>query len=120
MGEVLRELSGAGVKLAIGSSNSEDNITRILGPELTALFGQFECGMSIFGKPSRLRRLLKRAGVAANDALYIGDQLTDLEAAKAARMPFGAVAWGYAALETLQRQSPDEVFERVCDLRRIG
>ena len=45
--EVLLHLANKGVTLAIVSSNSHENVSRILGPATTKLISQFECGMSI-------------------------------------------------------------------------
>ncbi|MBO0722819.1 MAG: HAD hydrolase-like protein, partial [Blastocatellia bacterium] len=50
--DMLLHLANNGVALAIVSSNSYDNVSRILGHANTSLIGQFECGMSIFGKSS--------------------------------------------------------------------
>ena len=111
--DTLRALSGAGVALAIVSSNSEHNVRRVLGPELGSLFIHFECGMSVFGKASRIRKVVRQSGIGAADALYVGDQGTDAEAAAKAGVAFGAVAWGYAPAETLRAHRPAEEFESV-------
>jgi phosphoglycolate phosphatase len=117
---VLRTLASQGVRLAIVSSNSEHNVRQVLGPDLQALVGQFECGMSIFGKAARIRSVLRRHGVAAADAIYIGDQGTDAQAARKARVAFGAVRWGYATIEALRQHGPDEEFDSVIAMTRIG
>ncbi len=116
----LRHLAAAGVTLALASSNSRANVDRILGAELAGLIGWCECGMSIFGKAARVRKILKHAGIPAAHAIYIGDLPTDGEAAHQAGVAFGAVAWGYGTPESLQPCRPDLAFERVADLRRIA
>src|SRR5262249_27583081 len=45
--DMLLHLANKGVTLAIVSSNSYENISLILGPAITKLISQFECGMSI-------------------------------------------------------------------------
>jgi phosphoglycolate phosphatase len=102
----LRALADGGVALALVSSNSERNVRQVLGPQLGALFGHVECGMSVFGKAARIRKVLRQSGVAAADALYVGDQGTDAEAARKAGVAFAAVAWGYAPIEALRRHGP--------------
>jgi phosphoglycolate phosphatase len=99
--EALRFLHAQGVLLTVVSSNAEHNVRTVMGPELAALVAQFDCGMSVFGKASRIRAVLKRCGVAAGDAIYIGDQGTDADASRKAGVDFGAVHWGYAAIEAL-------------------
>lgn len=118
--EVLAHLSRAGVSIAVVSSNSEDNVKAVLGPENARCIGHFECGMSIFGKASRLDKVRRKAAMPANETLYIGDQQTDHEAARHAGIAFGAVAWGYGTPESLRRQAPEEEFAHVRDLRRIA
>ena len=46
-------------------------------------------------------------------AIAIGDEVRDIEAARAAGIACGAVTWGYAAPEALRAMQPDMVFERV-------
>jgi phosphoglycolate phosphatase len=118
--ELLPHLVNQGVTLAIVSSNSYDNVSRILGPANTRLIRQFECGMSIFGKPARIQKVLKKTGIAAPEAIYIGDQVTDLEAARQEKIAFGAVAWGYGTIESLREHSPEEEFDQVSTIRRIA
>lgn len=104
--DALYGLDRAGVRLAIVSSNSEQNVRLVLGPQLSALFGHYECGMSVFGKAGRIRKVVKRAAVPAAHALYVGDQVLDGEAARRAGVAFGAVSWGYAPIEALRRVGP--------------
>ena len=118
--DALRHLHGRGVQLAVVSSNSEHNGRAVLGPELTALVARFDCGMSVFGKASRIRAVLKACGAAPAEALYIGDQATDAEAARKAGVAFGAVHWGYATIEALRAQACATEFVTPADLRRIA
>ncbi|HXA46268.1 MAG TPA: HAD hydrolase-like protein, partial [Burkholderiaceae bacterium] len=52
----IHALADKGAVLAIVSSNSQANVERILGPENAKRFAYVECGVSLFGKRSRLRR----------------------------------------------------------------
>jgi phosphoglycolate phosphatase len=117
--DVLRHLAERGVLITVVSSNSEDNVRTVLGTELVALVTRFECGMSIFGKASRIRAVLKRCRVAPHEAIYIGDQATDGEASRKARVAFGAVHWGYAPIEALRAAGCDVEFVTPLELRRI-
>lgn len=106
----LRKLSAAGVGLAIVSSNSLENVRRVMGADLATLVDYFECGVSVFGKAGKLTRLLKTVRVRRDRMILIGDELRDLEAAKAARIRAGAVAWGYNRISILKTRQPDEIF----------
>lgn len=118
--EMLSHLAKQGVTLAIVSSNAYDNISRILGPANTGLIRQFECGMSLFGKPARIQKVLKKTGIPRQQAIYIGDQVTDLEAARQQQIAFGAVSWGYATIASLRAHAPEEEFASVSAIRRIA
>lgn len=118
--DALRQLHGSGARLGLVSSNSRENCERVLGPASWALFSEVECGASLFGKARRLRRLLRRAGVSARDAIYVGDQATDAEAARAVGMAFAAVAWGYATRDALATLAPDVLVERAADLAGVA
>jgi phosphoglycolate phosphatase len=118
--EALRHLHAQGVLITVVSSNAEHNVRTVLGPELAGLVVRFECGMSVFGKASRIRAVLKRCGVAPGDAIYIGDQGTDAEASRKAGVAFGAVHWGYATIEALRLAGADVEFTTPQDLHRIA
>lgn len=105
--------------LAVVSSNAGDNVRRVLGPRNCSAIAQFECGASILGKAPRLKRVLHRLGKDPRDAIYIGDQLSDLQAARAAGMAFGAVSWGYGTVASFSELQPDEVFAMPADITRL-
>jgi phosphoglycolate phosphatase len=113
--ESLVKLDDAGVVLGIVSSNSAENVRHILGPKIVARIRYFNCGASMFGKPSKIRALLKAAGVPAREAIYVGDEVRDAEAATKVGMAYGAVAWGYHPIETL-RSHAAEVFHGPCEI----
>lgn len=110
---MLEGLASRGVTLAIVTSNAEPNVRRVLGPRLASLVRHYECGASLFGKRPKLRKVLLASGVPAAGAIAIGDEIRDLNAARAEGIPFGAVGWGFTRLESLAALSPDEVFTRV-------
>jgi phosphoglycolate phosphatase len=118
--DALRSMHDRGVKLAVVSSNSEYNVRKVLGAELSELVGLFDCGVSVFGKASRIRAALRHAQVTPGEAIYVGDQGTDAEAAHKVGVAFGAVHWGYAAIEALRRHAPDAEFELPASLLRIA
>jgi phosphoglycolate phosphatase len=107
---MLRGLCEAGVKVAIVSSNSAENVRRVLGAEHSGRVSHLGCGAALFGKRSKLRDVLRRSRVAAAQAIAIGDEVRDAQAAQAEGIAFGAVSWGYTRLETLRRHVPREVF----------
>jgi phosphoglycolate phosphatase len=115
---MLRELTRLGVALAVVSSDAERNVRKALGGN-AGLVSQFACGASLFGKAAKFKTVLKRTGIAAADAICIGDEVRDGDAARAAGIDFGAVSWGYAKTEALQQAAPVLMFERVSDISRL-
>ena len=110
MSDVLRRLDAAGVQLAVVSSNSRENVERVLGKENAGLVAEFACGVSMFGKATRLNQLLRRAALPRERAIYIGDEIRDAEAAAKAGIAFGAVTWGQHSLDALRAQNPAQIF----------
>ena len=113
-------LASRGVTLAVVTSNSADNVRRVMGEDLMRHVRLMECGASMFGKRRRLERLLREAGVGKADCIYVGDQSNDAEAARDAGIAFGAVHWGYASADSLERFGPALRFRGVADLRLIA
>ena len=79
---MLRGLSERGVALAVVTSNAYGNVRGVLGVECAALIRYYECGTSLFGKRGRLRRVLKQSGAQPAEAIFIGDEIRDIEAAR--------------------------------------
>lgn len=109
---MLADLAGAGAVLAVLSSNREDVVRRVLGPEGTGCVSVWSCGASVFGKARRLRRLLAASGQPPERVLCVGDEIRDAEAARAAGCAFGAVSWGYTDARSLAALRPDHLFGR--------
>jgi phosphoglycolate phosphatase len=107
--ELIEAIAHSGMQLAILSSSSHRFIAAALGPTLSR-FLRIDCGISLFGKPSRLKKLLASTKTAPEQALYIGDEVRDLEAARQCSVPFGAVSWGYTHSSTLLRHGADHIF----------
>jgi phosphoglycolate phosphatase len=108
--EVLQRLTQAGIRVAVVSTNSRENVERILGVQNARLISHFGCGVSMFGKAVRLRQTVRACGVASSSAIYIGDEVRDADAAHAAGVAFGAVVWGQHDEATLRARKPAEVF----------
>jgi phosphoglycolate phosphatase len=112
-GTMLRALKDGGLRLALVSSDHEANAQRQLGEANAALFSDFACGASLFGKAAKFRRVLRSAGADPTHVIAIGDETRDIEAARAAGIGCAAVTWGYAAPEALRALKPDLVFEQI-------
>ncbi len=114
--EALARLKANGLRLAVVSSNSVENVQRVLGAEPAALFDDYECGTDLFGKAAKIDRLLKQHGTPPERFLLVGDEMRDIDAARKAGVRVGSVAWGYNHVDALRGRGPDELFLAVQDL----
>lgn len=116
---LFEQLAEEGVVLAVVTSNAYENVCRVLGPDNAALVRHYRCGTSLFGKQAHLRHVLSRSGVSPAEAIYVGDEIRDLRAARVEGMAFGAVSWGYTDAASLQACRPDAFFAGVEDIARL-
>jgi len=114
--QLLKDLSSKGIQLGIVTSNSYENVCKVLGAENAALIHYYECGVRLFGKQAKLKKVLKASGVKAGDAICIGDEIRDIQAAQKVSIPFGAVAWGFTNLDALKAYAPTEVFTNIAEI----
>ena len=117
--DALARLKAAGVRLAVVSSNSLENVRPVLGPDTAALFDDYECGTDLFGKAAKIERLLKRHDTAPERFLLVGDEMRDIDAARKAGVRVGSVAWGYNHVDALRERGPDELIMQVADLPAV-
>jgi len=114
--DALGQLAGAGCHLAIVTSNSEVNVCNFLSRHGIGGLDTVAAGASIFGKGTRLRRLLKSAGVDKTSSVYVGDTVPDIRAAREAGTASVAVTWGFNDKSPLVAETPDAVVESAVDL----
>ncbi len=114
--DLLERLADTGVKIALVTSNSEANARKILGEEHAARIDFYACGSSLFGKAPKFRRVLKKMGIPAAQALAIGDETRDVDAAREVGMRAGSVLWGYASETVLTALQPDALFREPQDI----
>ena len=93
--EVLLELKKLGFQLGIITSNSRENVLASL--EINGLQGTFTFiySGSTFGKHKVINRWLKREHRNAEEVVYVGDEIRDIDAAKKTRIKVIAVSWGF-------------------------
>jgi len=117
--ELLPKLKQRGLTLAIVSSNSEDTVRRVLGPANVAWIDAFDCSASMFGKAKKLRAVMKRTGISAQETLCIGDETRDIEAAREVGADAAAVVWGYADASVLERLEPTVLLRSIDEIATL-
>ena len=114
---LLSDLQRLGIPTAIVSSDGEESVRRVLGPTAN-LISRFDCGAAIFGKHRKFRRVARHFGTRPTDTICIGDEIRDIEAARAAGMATGAVAWGYALPAARQAAEPTHFFHSMAEIKQ--
>lgn len=112
---LLSDLQRLGIQTAIVSSDGEESVRRVLGPGAD-LISRFDCGAAIFGKHRKFRRVARHFGTKPTDTICIGDEIRDIEAAHAAGMDSGAVAWGYTLPAALKAAGPTQFFHTMAEI----
>jgi hypothetical protein len=76
---------------------------------LAGRFEAYACGTGLFGKARKLKGICRELGVPVAQAVYVGDELRDLHAARQAGMRCYTVAWGFTDPAALRAAGPDAV-----------
>ena len=115
--DVLRNLDGAGMALGIVTSNIRANVQKALGrswgffdPRLLYTYDHIE-GLT---KAQALTAGVRQLGIAPEDAIFVGDQITDRDAAAEAGVHFLGVTYGWG----ISRE--DKEFDTVHDPRELA
>lgn len=117
--EVMRELQKRGHQLAIVSSSTKDIITDILTRFELNIFASVLSGSSLFGKARKLTRVMRQLEVAPAHAIYIGDEVRDIEAAQKVGIRSVACTWGLDSGNNLRAQSPDFLIGKPAELLQL-
>jgi HAD superfamily hydrolase (TIGR01549 family) len=117
MNAALREISNAGYRMGILTSNSVENVRKFLEiNNLTTLFDFIYSGRSFLGKEKLIRKLLIHEQLTAGRVVYVGDETRDIEASRAAGIPVIAVSWGLNSRDLLVSLAPDQIADKPEDL----
>ena len=101
----------------IVSSNAEDNIRTCLLANRAEDFFEFIIGYSrMTGKQRAIRRVIKQLDLIPEAVLYVGDDVRDVKAAKAAGIDIAAVSWGISARPLLETHQPTYLVDTPAEL----
>lgn len=117
---VLRELHERGFQIAVVSSNTEQNIRTVLEREhidqyVSGVYGN----LGLFNKSRAFKTVLRDQKAQPDDAIYIGDEVRDIEAAKKGHIPIISVTWGYNGEEILKKYNPTYLVRTPAELLKV-
>lgn len=107
IGSAIRKLKKKNYKLAIISTNSEENVRQFIKKNNIDVFDIIYSESSLFGKSKVIKRFLKKTNLDSSKIVYIGDEIRDVEAAHKNNVKIIAVAWGFNSYEGLKASKPD-------------
>ncbi len=121
MPEVIRTLHAQNHALAVITSNTPEVVQVFLAAhQLTDCFLSVDGGSTLFRKGKLITRCLKQHQVSANDAVYVGDEVRDVDAARFAGVRAVSVTWGFNSRSALAAMSPDWLIDEPDRLLAIG
>lgn len=119
MVELVHELHREGHQLMIVSTNASRTIRTFLRQnDLEGQFVKIVGSISVFGKAPALRRILRAFRLKPNQALYVGDEVRDVEASQSVGVDCIAVAWGFADARFLAAAKPAALVKTPAELRQ--
>ena len=120
MVEFLNELYLKGIKLAVASNKFQEGTEHLIHEffpdvQFVAILGNRE-GFPLKPSPEVVNEVLTKAGVSKEDAVMVGDSLTDMQTAANGGIDAIAVSWGYRSKEEL---AGNKIVDNVGQLRGI-
>jgi phosphoglycolate phosphatase len=106
-------------ELAIVTSNARATVAKALKKAGITCIKNIQTDRSIFGKHNVIKRFLKSNNLAADQIVYIGDEVRDVEACKKVGVPVIAVTWGFNTKDVLREAEPNYLADSCAEVERI-
>ena len=126
MRETFLLLAERGFDLYVLSTNTREVIGNFLKAHAMAVAAGINPSQGLHGKHRTILELLQKQGLSREEVLYVGDELRDIEACRAAGIKIMVVTWGYDGQALLEKGQPDyiahtpeEILEKVGEGQRI-
>jgi phosphoglycolate phosphatase len=119
MKKCLFDLKKNGFHLAILSSNLKKNIKKFIKAKGIDIFDYFHCSTHILGKGSAIKKFLKVNHLKKNEAIYVGDEMRDIDACKKVGIKMIGVSWGLHTKEALLKSGVDFLVEKPSEILKI-
>ena len=123
IGDALREMRRAGLRLYLATSKREVFARRILenlklATCFDAIYGSVPGG-KLDHKPELLAHILSEQDICASHGLMVGDRRHDIVGAHAVNLRGLGVLWGYGGRDELESAGADQLVELTADLPRV-
>ncbi len=120
---LLADLHHAGARVAVATSKRAGSAQLVIGltglAELLPVVVTMEDTLVHKPDPAPLRAAVLRAGGVPTEAVYVGDAVVDIEAARAGDLSSVGVLWGASTRAELESAGADVVVDTVPSLRQL-
>lgn len=121
--ELLKALQDRDILLAVNSNRTNDSLNHYLKkfyPDIKFLAIEGH-NPHYPSKPSpyAVEKILNRLEIANDDAIYVGDSMTDIKTAKNAEIDCVLVSWGYGRKDAFESKYPIKTIEDAHELLEI-
>lgn len=103
MKELLLALKNKGFRMGIVSSSPQENIRSFLQRHNLEMFEFIHSELNIFGKSAAIEGVMREHNMKKEEAIYVGDEIRDIEACKAIELDIISVTWGFNNEEGLRK-----------------
>lgn len=122
--ELLRNLTDAGIGIAIASNKYQDAVTKIVNhyfPDIPFVetLGQ-NPDRPVKPDPSIVFEILSKHPTPKNDVLYVGDSGVDMETARRACVESVGVTWGFRPASELREAYADHIVSVPSEILKIA
>lgn len=118
MPEVLKILKKKGYALGIMTSNKKESVETFLKKYNLEIFDFVYSGRNLFGKDQVLKSLFNKQKIDQKGAIYVGDEIRDIQATQKIDLPIIAVTWGYNSKKGLLTHEPEYLIENPSELEK--
>ncbi|MCX6762070.1 MAG: HAD hydrolase-like protein [Candidatus Moranbacteria bacterium] len=109
---VLAALKEKGYVLGVLSSSRKEILDQFMRNNKIAVFTFMHSEKNLFGKAKILKKILKEYAFVPSEAVYVGDESRDIDAAKEAEMESVSVSWGFNSKKMLAENKPDYLIDK--------
>jgi phosphoglycolate phosphatase len=117
--ELILGLKAEGFGLGILTSNSKENVQKLLRARDLDVFDFIHSESNLFGKNRALHHLMKIHGLKRDEVVYVGDEARDIEACRRIPVAVIAVSWGFHRRDFLLGREPDYLVDTPDEIRSI-
>lgn len=117
--ELVRKLKDEGFGLGILTSNSRENVQKLLRARGLDVFDFIHSESNLFGKNRALLHLMRVHGLKRDEVVYVGDEMRDIDACRRIPVSIIAVSWGFHRREMLLGRKPDYLVDTPDEIRSI-